>query len=344
MNHVLHFLLRTAAVLLAVPALLGVCGCIKHSILVQVNQDGSGNIVVSRLYPRDTVDAVAMQQSYREESEDDEATPASKPPPDPFYNQKLLERQARTFGTDVRFVKAKPFDGAGARGWVAMYSFADINDVYVDLEKMGEMLQQAMASQYGMHSPYDSDDEEEFPGMSRMNEERGESCVEFKFTKGEPSRLQVLMPPVPEGDTDAFDGQEEEEEEDADKEDSEFVQELMTGGYTGTAAYSPYAFMGRRGEKDYYLKMLRNMKVELAVEVKGKVESTTSRHSDPARPGRISIIDFAGEKIAESQKGSAVAPNRYYGMMGNPEQLIGMANRTPGAFMETNREVTVVFK
>lgn len=95
-------------------------GCLKNKVLVKVKKDGSGVIVVTRIFSAKIAKIIAAQSIQG-------GGAASK-----LINEEQIKREANSFGTDIKFKKMKELNKAdGSKGYIALYAFDDINDVKI---------------------------------------------------------------------------------------------------------------------------------------------------------------------------------------------------------------------
>lgn len=352
-------LIRAAVCLAMLSAVIALCGCFKNKMLVQVGKDGSGHIIITKVFSKDTVDMLNVQmQEMKRYSHDMPAEFKAKADKDPFFDEKALKKQARRFGSSVKFVKARKYDTGGARGYVAVYSFKNINEVALDISKMGQEMERGM---YGgmMSSAMGEMDEADMPA-----EARSENVVEFKFDKGAPNKLEILLPAMPDMDEMRV-MMEDEPEEDADEQKSEkdkdteeddsreaYMEDMMMSpSYYGAAFEHGYSasrmqsrFLGVGNESEAAARMFKGMQMNVAVEVDGEVTKSSASHVDPAKKNRVLLMEMDADKLMTSPKGKKLLEKSGRHGMSSPERFLPMLNKAPGASMETNREIYIEFK
>lgn len=332
----------SAALLVAV----SLCGCVKNKVLVVVNKEGGGTIVVTKAYSKEAVDMMNVQLAEMRRSMGARSGGLSVAMPEnPFFDEKAIKKDARKFGA-AKFVKARKIETCGTRGYVAVYSFKDINDIFLDIQKMGTDLQQG-GGQMNYFSGNDGDDE-----GSSGRQERGDGATEFKFTKGASPKLEIISQPATESNDPAEDNNEIEEkaaeaEKDGDKEEQEaLMEDAMSdprvygrGGFGSEMMTA--MFVGTRQE-DAEEKMYKGAEFSIAVEVDGEVLRSTASHMDPVKKNRILLMDVNVDKVLASPNGKKLMGSslRY----GRADKLMASLNKVPGASMETNRTVVVEFK
>lgn len=173
------------AILLAV--ILG--GCVQDSMVVRVKADGTGTINETVLLSNDMLELMesfASEMTGPEKQEgkqtdqvkaadkENDAAAAKKTRDDMIENMaKDAQNKAVLFGPAVTFVSVKPVKTHAAGGYSAVYAFQDINQVKIN---------QNPSDKVDVKKPQES-------GASKKEE-----FLQFKFTKGSPSRLVVIFP------------------------------------------------------------------------------------------------------------------------------------------------------
>jgi hypothetical protein len=121
--------------LVPVLALLS-AGCIKEKMLVVVNPDGSGNIVLDTAM---TAEAAAMMQqtaaSFAGAFGETNAAASAAPAETELIKEEDLRERAAEFGEGVEFVRLKRTTEGGGKGAIAVYSFKDINKVRLPMKQ-----------------------------------------------------------------------------------------------------------------------------------------------------------------------------------------------------------------
>lgn len=150
-------------------------GCIKEKLLVVVNGDGSGNIVLDTSM---TAEAAAMMQqtaaSFASALGGTNATEAVK---EELIKEDDLRERASDFGSGVEFVRLKRTKEEGTEGAIAVYSFKDVTKLRLPLQKGG--------GPTGAADLVDGAKPE--PGQA----------VTFAFTPGDTKTLKINVPQEP---------------------------------------------------------------------------------------------------------------------------------------------------
>lgn len=332
--------------IIAVTAILMFAGCVKNETVVKINKDGSGYVIVTKLFSREVADMIASQmQQMGPRMARMSGGNSKEQVKDPFYDEKTIKKSARTYGPTVKFVKAKKINMAGSKGYVAVYSFKDINDVFI---AMKDLFSNPM-NMYETYSMNSGDDEEDTAEV-----ERGENIIEFKMAKDTANKIQVFMPAM--SDNDEFgmssmdDGDDEDEAEKKEGEEDEresYIEDSM-GSYMMRGGYGmsrmPSTLVGVSNEKEAAKRLLKGMRVAVTVEFAGDILKTTSSHQDQADKKRIQLIEIDGDKLSSTPKGVKKMEKMSRYMYGSPSRMMALLKEVPGALMETNREITVELK
>jgi len=334
---------------LVVPAAALACillsGCIKDKIVIKVNKDGTGKIVVTRIFSKETASMIRTQRQsmtmYRGGGED-EGEIVEMMTKDPFFNEKALKMQAGRFGPLVSLAKARKFESGGACGYVAVYAFKDVNDIFVDIERLS---QDGMSGMYGdMYSGGMSSDEEG-EGMEVPVGEKSADAFEFRLTPGPTAKLQIMVPAGPDaaGDSDEEDPPAEEESDETAPNGVMPDEMMMDPEAAMMYSSTPAMFMGAGNEDEAARRMMKGMTFDLAVEVEGTDVKSSASHVGPKK-NHITLMAFDADKIMASPAGAKMMKRASRYEIRSPREFLAAAGRMTGAMIETNREVTVEFK
>jgi hypothetical protein len=153
-------------------ALLAVCltGCMQIEQTIKVNVDGSGTIEQKVLMNKEIIAQLkAMSAGFGQLGAD--AKPA-KTKEFNLLDEEKLKTEASKMGEGVTLVSAKPLTTETGEGYIATYSFADVNKVKIDQNP-------------GSAAP---------KGPGPAQPEKKPEFVTFKFTKGNPAQLVINTP------------------------------------------------------------------------------------------------------------------------------------------------------
>ena len=325
-----------------------ICGCFKQKIVFRVKPDGSGHIIVSRVFGRDIVarHAAALKEMREDEDEDDpfgSGEGSSISTNDPFFNMRFIEATAGYFGPGVKLAKAREYGREGRRGFVAVYTFEDINKVYLNLRD-------ACPSRESMMPVDDYEDEdggEEEPIMEVVP--KTENAFSFSMEKGKPATLSVHLPkfaePVKEPESA---GEEDEEDED----DDGFIgrssavwqmqyalRSSISDSSRSSAFYQSLSPGYRRRDPTP-----PDIAVAVSVEVDGRVIETTAGH--PARDvtNRWTLLSVDMASLMADKKNAKRLESMSSVLRNDPADMTEKLTALPGAVCERQREIRVTFE
>ena len=281
-------------------------GCIKQKILVKVKPDGSGNILLSVVYQKNIVDVIDKQiAEQRAQLEKGEMN--SSELKDPLFNEAHYKKQAKEFGTDIEYIKAKKIKTASGRGFIAVYKFKNIEDVKLDINKFVST------------------------GPRISYKPPGDDSISFKFTKGDIAKLQVFIPKI------------DIKEEDSDNKDLPVSTPLTEEDKDGLAEQG--AIIGLTGnettKEEVTRKIYNGMSVNIALQVEGQVVKSNATYKDSKKQGRFTLVSIDFGKVLEDDKiCNRVANNPSL----NFYEEIMMRKNIKGIERECKPEITVEFK
>ena len=304
-------------------------GCMKNKILIKVSGDGSGTLLITRVFSKEVVSMFDMQMKKMKEMTDQMGASAGSMniPDDPFYNEKSLTNEAGQFGGDVTFVKSRRYEKNGARGSMALYSFKDINKLFINMTALSTQ------SDLGRRAMM-NDEEMEIA-------EKAEDAYGFSFTQGPAHKLTISVPTFPEPDT----------EEPEEKEDEptpiggpgpkqNMAMAMMMGGE------NPYGLTGSESESEIMTRVLKGMYFGLEIEINGSSVKSDATHTHKSKKGknRIVLIEMNMDPMLASSKGSKMNMQAFMGQGSSSTDFFGELQNTPGMKLETKKTITVTFK
>jgi len=305
-------MLKFAISILTVAVMVALSGCIKQKIVVKVKPDGSGNIVVSTIFNKDIVTAFEKQMDEQRKKLAEQGISSEhidKALKDPFFNEKQINQAASKFGDAVEYVKSKKISNASGRGYIAIYSFKNIDDVKLDLEKLTSPM-----PSFGTSTP--SDD-----------------SISFVFTKGDVAKLKVT---IPQSEKDATIEEESSEVfEPTLLTDQEKSQMMIQGNMFGLS--------GKEKTKEEVLrKMFDGMSVDIDLEVVGTLVKSDATFKSAKKKGRCTLFAMDFGILLESDKFCSRMANDkggdfLKGFMTSKTKLKGMK-------IEEKPEITLEFK
>ncbi len=266
--------MRKRSICLSLLMISGAClsGCLRQKVLVAVEQDGSGEIAVTRIMPPVTV-AMILEQVAHMPAQARHGTATE----DPLFNTAALRAEARLYGPGVSFKNARKIDHAGHRGAVAVYSFLDVRDVFFNAGlKDGGMFAFA---QFMHGESFDMMPDQGIPS----------EAITFQLTTGTTSRLTIVLP-------ETFRDLETKQEklpENIRRKLGLIKDESGTNAADSTDGEVPDEHV--RAAMDEAMSMYRNMSSILDVQVNGELISSTAKHPPDKPTGRQTVfaLDFA---------------------------------------------------
>jgi hypothetical protein len=306
-----------------------ITGCVRNEVLIKVKGDGTGNIVVTRIFARELVATLQAQlEQAKQQMSSRGVTGIQTTPEDPFYNEDSLKQEAGDFGPGVTFVKAQKYDKDGARGSIALYSFDDINDIFVNTKSLGpESHAASMAG--GSH------------GDGRVAKK--DDAYEFTLTKGPRNQLRVILPSIAAAEqaTDTDDKQADKSSQGDEMNKPAFVADSSAEMSALMANGNPYGFTGSETRIEVIRRMARGMLISLSIEVDGEDVKSNASYHNKTRPNRYTLVEMDMDKMMGSKNFakmlSAIQSSPRGGFL---ECMAGC----PGSIMETNKSVEIAFK
>jgi hypothetical protein len=247
---------------------LFLAGCFQVKTTVDVKKDGSGILTQKVMMSSEFLQSMQqMAQSFGSEEED----------PDSFFDEEELKESASQYGDKVRFVSARKLEEDGLSGYEAIYEFDNIEGLSVS------------------NSP-----DEEIMGQSPEN------MITFKFSKGNPARLQVVLP--------------EQEMSEPKNDEQQTASEID------------------ENTRQMLEQMYKNMKVEMYLSFDCKIIKTNSNYQDG---DKIYLLQMDFKKLLEDPQtmdylASAQAQN--------PAAMKSIMQNIPGVKVETKPEIFIEFK
>jgi hypothetical protein len=292
---------------------------VKQKTVVIVNPDGSGKIVVSRVFTKQAIAMIEQQMKQMAAGFDGPDVQMEKA----FFNEEMIKRSASQFGPHVKYDKAKEVKKEGSRGYAALYTFEDIEDVQVPFDLRTAMMSMAM-------SMSDEMGDMEVNPFGQVNED----MAEFSFDAS--NRTLTVSLPAFVADVKTFD---------TSKTSSSAMDEM----FEGVDMDAPMApgdggmFAGAGGNpREMMEQMYGGMRMMTAIEIAG-LNKTTASHPDLKRPKRFTLFDVDFDKTLKTMDMETLMMSGE--MMGDGDSNpLAQMNGMPGVTMETNRTIRFEFK
>ncbi len=166
-------------------------GCIEYKLTVKVKSDGSGTIHEKVMLGEAFTEMMTSLMALGGEETNEEFS---------MYDEEQLIADASKMGKSVKFIKGEKISEKTREGYLAIYSFNDINDLKLeqdpsDVMPMGDM---------------------------NVESESDGNPMTFNFKKGNPSELTVFLP-----DEEVGKGDQNEYETSSEYENEEFNEEAL---------------------------------------------------------------------------------------------------------------------
>jgi hypothetical protein len=273
-----RYLVWTLLVLLSAGAL---SGCFQSLVLVKVNKDGSGTLEETMVLTESFSQLLAKMSGQEAPSQDKQKNDV---------DEQRLQEKARAMGEGVRLVSAEPVKNEKGSGYRAVFSFPDINKVRVN-QNPGA----GIAAGPGAEEESQSQSPEEW--------------LQFRFTPGSTSTLQVLYPTPTEGE------QETQKEEE------------------------PQQDMGENPEMMQMMRQLySDMRISITLEVAGRIVDTNARYVDGSR---VTLMDVDFGKLLEDETRFQQLLNANPKSIEEIEQITG---DNPALRLDTQQEISIRFR
>jgi hypothetical protein len=306
-----------------------ITGCVKNEVLIKVKGDGTGNIVVTRIFARELVATLQAQiDQTKQQMASRGVTGTASTPEDLFYNEDGLKQEAGEFGPGVTFVKAQKYDKDGARGSIALYSFNDINEVFVNTKSLGP--ESHVASMNG-------------GSHGDVRVAKKDDAFEFELTRGPRNQLKMILPSVASAEPmiDSDDKQDDKSLQEDEMNKPAFSADSGAEMSALMANGNPYGFTGNETRIEVIRKMAKGMLMSLSVEVDGEDVKSNASYRNKTRPNRYTLVEMDMDKMMGSKNFakmlSAIQSSPRGGFL---ECMAGC----PGSIMETNKSVVITFK
>ncbi|HYC72472.1 MAG TPA: hypothetical protein VEB66_14785 [Opitutaceae bacterium] len=223
-------------------------GCLQIEHIVTLKPDGSGALSIKMVMPKAFVDQMkSMGEGVGQPGADGKANPFD------LLDEKKLREDAGKLGEGVEYVGADRITGEAGEGYIARYTFKDINKLLLDQNPTSVA-----------------------PGSGGSGPSGGPEVITFAFTPGRTSKLVITSPEMkmPDGDKDPAASADEKPAEGAPAE---------AEAEADAAAEEMAATMMQQIFKD--------MKVVVAIEFDGRIVETNASHVSGNRV-TVMALDF----------------------------------------------------
>lgn len=229
-------------------------GCFKNKVLVKVKKDGSGTIVVTQIFGAKMVKIVDEQKKKSGQT----GGPG-------LINKTQIEMAAKKFGQNVKFKKMKELNKAdGSKGYIALYTFADIKDVKIPFNVM-------------------------------PNAKGSDITFDFQVDKKGISKLTVNLEKI---DKSAVSGDDRKEY----PPHPQSAKDLQGLKQMKAMAGNPFNLSEKDSKEEMFKKMFADMSSSIAIETTGTVVKSNASYPSKKKASRFTIVDINFNKLMKSKK------------------------------------------
>jgi len=263
--------------------LLVFSGCIEVKTVINVNDDGSGTIEETIIMSDKVIEMVkGFSAAFTSDS-------TEQPEFDIFDEKNLMER-AGSFGSGVVYLSGEKIQEGNKEGFKALYSFRNLNEISLSKIPQNQIplgIAESVAKDFT-----------------------------FKFIKGSPSEIIILMPSL---------------------EDS-----LQNEGETDSAEYSSADSLNEESDGDSTfteeaLELMKDLQISLALITEGSIVETNAAYVDGSE---ITLFEFDFNKLLNNKENLQELMKL---QSQDPEQIKEIIKNIPGIKIETAREISVKF-
>ncbi len=263
--------------------LLVFSGCIEVKTVINVNDDGSGTIEETIIMSDKVIEMVkGFSAAFTSDS-------TEQPEFDIFDEKNLMER-AGSFGSGVVYLSGEKIQEGNKEGFKALYSFRNLNEISLSKIPQNQIplgIAESVAKDFT-----------------------------FKFIKGSPSEIIILMPSL---------------------EDS-----LRNEGETDSAEYSSADSLNGESDGDSTfteeaLELMKDLQISLALITEGSIVETNAAYVDGSE---ITLFEFDFNKLLNNKENLQELMKL---QSHDPAQIKEIIKNIPGIKIETAREISVKF-
>ncbi len=260
-------------------------GCFKTRVVVRVNPDGSGELLVGNLMSRGMIAQMEkqMEQMAAQMRAMGAEAPTRKPIQETMVSERLLRHLAPIYG-EVEFVAARPLEQEGYVGAVAQYRFKDVRKIWVPF---GNQQGQAMGAMMS------TGEEAELPPVESQRDEKASIAFDWAPAAAGGGKLTVQMPKLPEREIEDDPNWELPKESDLTRQIAMQGEELAQ-----TLGIKP----GMTHE-EVLKQLFGGIEMRIEVQMAGTVKSTTAQYPAEGRKNAFTVFLMDFGKILNSRKG-----------------------------------------
>jgi len=263
--------------------LLVFSGCIEVKTVINVNDDGSGTIEETIIMSDKVIEMVkGFSAAFTSDS-------TEQPEFDIFDEKNLMER-AGSFGSGVVYLSGEKIQEGNKEGFKALYSFRNLNEISLSKIPQNQIplgIAESVAKDFT-----------------------------FKFIKGSPSEIIILMPSL----EDSLRNEEETDSAEYSSADS------LNGESDGDSTFTEEA-----------LELMKDLQISLALITEGSIVETNAAYVDGSE---ITLFEFDFNKLLNNKENLQELMKL---QSHDPAQIKEIIKNIPGIKIETAREISVKF-
>jgi len=263
--------------------LLVFSGCIEVKTVINVNDDGSGTIEETIIMSDKVIEMVkGFSAAFTSDS--------TQQPEFGIFDEKNLMERAGSFGSGVVYLSGEKIQEGNKEGFKALYSFRNLNEISLSKIPQNQIplgIAESVAKDFT-----------------------------FKFIKGSPSEIIILMPSL----EDSLRNEEETDSAEYSSADS------LNGESDGDSTFTEEA-----------LELMKDLQISLALITEGSIVETNAAYVDGSE---ITLFEFDFNKLLNNKENLQELMKL---QSHDPAQIKEIIKNIPGIKIETAREISVKF-
>lgn len=260
----------------------GFIGCIDVHYKMKLKPDGSGTIEETVYMSAAMIEMLQGFMTMDNDSTKEEFN---------LFNETDLRNEALKLGEGVKYISGEELDDNGRKGYKAIYEFEDVNKIKMD-----------------------QDVSDKAPSMGEDTEDTPEDDITFRFSKGNPAELTIIMPEEKETSNEATEVEEDEENE---YESNEQAESEWTDEVKG---------------------IMKDFRILIELEVDGDIVETNATYVDGST---LTLMEMSFAKLLDNPEELNKLKNLDEASYEKSKEIL---EKIPGIKFEMNEKVNVVFK
>ncbi len=260
-------------------------GCFKTRVIVRVNPDGSGELLVGNLMSGAMIAQMEkqMDQMAAQMRAMGAEVPSRKSMREMMTSERMLRHLAPVYG-EVEFVGARPLEQEGFVGAIAQYRFKDVRKIWVPFGNQQSQVMGAMMS---------VGEEGELPPVETQRDEKTSITFDWAPVAAGGGKLSIRMPKLPERVIDDDPNWEPPKESDLTRQIAMQGEEVAQ-----TLGIKP-----GMSHEEVLKQLFGGIEMRIEVQMAGTVKSTTAQYPAEGRKNAYTVFLMDFGKILNSRKG-----------------------------------------